>query len=45
VIRPFLSHKGIAPALRGVFPRPPKLGIRMVPNRAQHTVDVTLKVE
>src|SRR5579859_6092623 len=38
-------NKEAAPALRGVFTRPPKLGISMVPNRTQHTVDVTLKVE
>jgi outer membrane protein assembly factor BamA len=39
------ANKEAAPSLRGVFTRPPKLGISTVPNRAQHTVDVTLKVE
>lgn len=40
----FLNQEA-APALRGVLTRPPKLGISMAPNRVQHTVDVTLKVE
>lgn len=44
VIRRYLTQKSVATVLL-VFTRPPKLGISMAPNRAQHTVDVTLKVE
>lgn len=38
-------NKEAVPLLRGGFTRPPKLGISMAPNRTQHTIDVTLKVE